>query len=46
MLSQAVVEPSSMEEPAAPSQQSLFGLGWLNFFLSGVQTAFGPVAAE
>jgi sugar phosphate permease len=45
MLSQAVVEPSSMEEPAAPSQQSLFALGWLNFFLSGVQTAFGPVAA-
>jgi len=33
------------EEPAAPSQQSLSALGWLNFFLAGMQTAFGPVAA-
>jgi hypothetical protein len=28
-----------------PSQQSLFALGWLNFFLSGMQSAFGPIAA-
>ena len=34
-----------MKERAAPSPQSLLALGWLNFFLSGVQTAFGPVAA-
>jgi hypothetical protein len=26
---------------AAPSQQSLLALSWLNFFLSGMQTAFG-----
>lgn len=30
--------------PAAPSQQSLLALSWLNFFLSGMQVAFGPVA--
>ncbi len=30
---------------AVPSQQSLLALSWFNFFLSGVQTAFGPVAA-
>jgi MFS family permease len=40
-----VIESSSVGEPAAPSQQSLHALGWLNFFLSGVQTAFGPIAA-
>ena len=34
-----------MEKPAAPSQQSLQALSWLNFFLSGMQTAFGPIAA-
>jgi MFS family permease len=33
------------EEPTAPSQQSLSALGWLNFFLAGMQTAFGPIAA-
>jgi MFS family permease len=32
-------------ELAAPSQQSLRALSWLNFFLSGLQTAFGPIAA-
>jgi len=41
----SVVEPRSVGEPAAPSQQSLLGLSWLNFFLSGMQTAFGPIAA-
>jgi MFS family permease len=30
---------------AAPSQQSLLALSWLNFFLSGMQTAFGPIVA-
>jgi MFS family permease len=30
---------------AAPSQQSLLALCWLNFFLSGMQAAFGPIAA-
>jgi MFS family permease len=29
----------------APSPQSLFALSWLNFFLAGMQTAFGPIAA-
>jgi hypothetical protein len=28
-----------------PSQQSLLPLSWLNFFLAGMQTAFGPIAA-
>jgi MFS family permease len=41
----SVVEPPSPERPAAPSQQSLLALSWLNFFLSGMQTAFGPIAA-
>jgi len=41
----SVVEPLSVEETAAPSRQSLFALGWLNFFLAGMQTAFGPIAA-
>ncbi len=35
----------SVAEPATPSQQSLLALSWLNFFLSGTQTAFGPIAA-
>ena len=34
-----------MQEAAAPSQQSLLALCWLNFFLSGMQAAFGPIAA-
>jgi MFS family permease len=33
----------SVRDPAAPSQQSLLALGWLNFFLSGMQAAFGPI---
>jgi len=33
------------QEPVAPSRQSLLALSWLNFFLSGMQTAFGPIAA-
>ena len=41
----SVVESRSLGEPAAPSQQSLLALSWLNFFLSGMQTAFGPIAA-
>jgi MFS family permease len=41
----SVVEPPSPEKPAAPSQQSLLALSWFNFFLSGMQTAFGPIAA-
>jgi MFS family permease len=40
-----VVEPLSIGKPAAPSQQSLLALSWLNFFLAGMQTAFGPIAA-
>jgi predicted MFS family arabinose efflux permease len=31
--------------PPAPSRQSLLALGWLNFFVSGMQAAFGPIAA-
>jgi predicted MFS family arabinose efflux permease len=34
-----------MAEPAASLQASLLALSWLNFFLSGMQTAFGPIAA-
>jgi MFS family permease len=34
-----------MAEPAAPSQQSLLALSCLNFFLSGMQNAFGPIAS-
>ena len=41
----SVVEPLSIREPAAPSRQSLLALSWLNFFLAGMQTAFGPIAA-
>ena len=41
----SVVESRSLGEPAVPSQQSLLALSWLNFFLSGMQTAFGPIAA-
>ena len=40
-----VVEPLSLEKLAAPSRQSLLALSWLNFFLAGMQTAFGPIAA-
>jgi MFS family permease len=41
----SVVERLAVEEPTAPSPQSLKALGWLNFFLSGMQSAFGPIAA-
>jgi MFS family permease len=41
----SVFERRSMGEPGAPSQRSLLALSWLNFFLSGLQTAFGPIAA-
>jgi MFS family permease len=39
------VEPLSIGEAAAPSRRSLNALSWLNFFVSGMQTAFGPIAA-
>ena len=41
----SVVETLSLEKHAAPSRQSLLALSWLNFFLAGMQTAFGPIAA-
>jgi MFS family permease len=41
----SVVGLPSTQEPIAPSRQSLLALSWLNFFLSGMQTAFGPIAA-
>ena len=41
----SVVEPRSVPAHAAPSQQSVLALSWLNFFLSGMQTAFGPIVA-
>ena len=41
----SVIEPLSPGKPAVPSQQSLLALSWLNFFLAGMQTAFGPIAA-
>ena len=40
-----VAKPLSSGDSAVPSQQSLLALNWLNFFLAGMQTAFGPVAA-
>jgi hypothetical protein len=40
----SVIEPLSPGKPAAPSLQSLLALSWLNFFLAGMQTAFGPIA--
>jgi MFS family permease len=41
----SVAAAPPVEAPAAPSQQSLIALGWLNFFLAGMQTAFGPIVA-
>jgi hypothetical protein len=41
----SVVEPLSAEQTAPPLQQSLHGLDWLNFFLAGVLTSFGPFVA-
>ena len=41
----SIIEPLSAKESSAPSRQSLLALSWLNFFLSGMQTAFGPIAA-
>jgi MFS family permease len=41
----SAVELRSIAEAPTPSQQSLLALSWLNFFLSGMQTAFGPIAA-
>jgi hypothetical protein len=41
----SVVEPLTAKELITPSWQSLRALSWLNFFLSGMQTAFGPIAA-
>jgi len=41
----SVVEPLSQGKAAVPSRQSLLALSWLNFFLAGMQTAFGPIAA-
>jgi MFS family permease len=34
-----------VREIAAPSRQSLLALCWLNFFLAGMQAAFGPIVA-
>ena len=41
----SAVEPLPVEDTAAPSRRSLFALSWLNFFLAGMQSAFGPIAA-
>ena len=41
----SIVEARPAAQTAAPSQQSLRALSTLNFFLSGMQTAFGPLAA-
>jgi hypothetical protein len=41
----SVVELRSVDEIPAASEQSLLALSWLNFFLSGLQAAFGPIAA-
>ena len=39
----SVGEPLSLGKPAAPSQQSLLALSWLNFFLAGMQTPSDPL---
>jgi MFS family permease len=41
----SVAQPMPVGETAAASRQSLFALSWLNFFLAGMQSAFGPIAA-
>ena len=41
----SVTKPLCVGGTATPSRQSLLALGWLNFFLAGMQTAFGPIAA-
>ena len=39
----SVIEPKPVAKLApAPSRQSLLALSWFNFFLSGMQVAFGP----
>ena len=39
----APVNPPKKSEPSlAPSQRSLRGLDWFNFFVADVQTGFGP----
>src|SRR6516165_3593762 len=41
----ARAQQQAMVGEPTPSQQSLLALGWLNFFLSGVQASFGPICA-
>ena len=41
----SVAKPLPLGETATPSRRSLFALSWLNFFLAGMQSAFGPIAA-
>ena len=41
----SVVAARPAVQQATPSQQSMLALSWLNFFLSGMQSAFGPIAA-
>jgi MFS family permease len=41
----SVAKPLPSGETATPSRRSLFALSWLNFFLAGMQSAFGPIAA-
>jgi MFS family permease len=45
MPPQGILEAASVRGAAAPSESSLLALSWLNFFLSSMQTAFGPIAA-
>src|SRR5262249_32073896 len=39
------VTASSVEVHPSPSSASLNGLDWINFFLAGMQSAFGPFVA-
>jgi hypothetical protein len=41
----SAVRPRSVAELAAPSPQRLLALAWLKFFLFGMRTVFGPIAA-
>jgi hypothetical protein len=41
----SVPERLSVSEITTASRQSLIALSWLNFFLAGMQSAFGPIAA-
>jgi predicted MFS family arabinose efflux permease len=40
-----IADPRPVAEIVTPSRRSLLALSWLNFFLAGMQSGFGPIAA-